>query len=111
MRVLTIRLLAILPLIIASTAFAAGLSPGSPSELKVELPRELRMLAGRGQLSPVTHALVTIAVPANFDAARDWPVLIVNAYFADTHLNRRLLHVYSETAIAAGWITIAADPT
>jgi len=99
------------PLLVASAPLAAtGLTPGV-SEFKVELPREIRTLAGRGQLSPVTHALVTIAVPENFDAARDWPVLIVNATFiVEYHSSRRLLRAYAATALAAGWITIAADP-
>jgi len=66
-------------MLVASTALAATeLAPGA-SEFKVEMPRELRMLAGRGQLSPVTHALVTVAVPPSFDATRDWPVLAVSA--------------------------------
>jgi hypothetical protein len=111
MRTPAIRLLALLPLILGSAALAVGLNPGGSSEFKVELPRELRTLAGRGQLSPVTQALVTIAVPANFDAARDWPVLIVNATFiAEAHSSRSLLRAYAATALAAGWITIAADP-
>ena len=106
------RLVALLPPLLAASATlaATGLTPGV-SEFKVELPRELRMLAGRGQLSPVTHSLVTIAVPATFDAARDWPVLIVNATFiVEAHSSRNLLRAYAATALAAGWITIATDP-
>src|ERR1700751_1166406 len=100
----------LLPLMLGSAVLAAGLNPGASSEFKVELPRELRMLAGRRQLSPVTQAQVTIAVPANFDAARDWPVLIVNApLFARSYSSRRLLRAYAETAFAAGWITIAVS--
>jgi hypothetical protein len=97
-------------LLACSTTLAAALRPGASTEFKVELPHELRMVAGRGQLSPVTHALVTIAVPANFDAARDWPVLVVNSWMAETHSNRRLLRAYADAALAAGWIAIAADP-
>jgi predicted esterase len=110
-RFLMIRLLALLPMsAIATAALAApGLSTGF-SEFKVELPESLRKVAGRGKVSPVTHALVTIAVPANFDAARAWPVLIVSAT-TDPGYNssRRLLREYAATALASGWIVLAAD--
>ena len=109
-RAIAKRSLALLFVVACSTSVGAELRPGTSAEFKAELPDELRTLAGRGQLSPVTHALVTIAVPANFEAGREWPVLVVNAYFAGAHLNRGLLQAYSETALAAGWIAIAADP-
>src|SRR4029453_18028031 len=72
---------------------------------------ELRIVAGRGKPSPVTHALVTIAVPANFDASHDWPVLVVSAPFDPSfNSSRTLLRVYAETALGGGWILVAADP-
>ena len=107
------RLLALLPvLLIASTVLAApGLTPGGLNEFKVELPKELRQMAGRGQVSPVTHVLVTIAAPANLDMAHQWPVLIINAT-SDPQYNssRRLLNAYADVALKAGWILVAADP-
>src|SRR5215510_1469058 len=92
----------LLPL--ACTAvLAAGLNPGGSSEFRVELPPELRTLAGRGQVSPVTHALVTVVLPANFDTARDWPVLIVNATSVPQyHSSRALLRAYAAAAVAQG---------
>ncbi len=95
----------------SATLAAQGLRAGGLSEFNVELPRELRQLAGRGQLSPVTHALVTVAVPAKFSAAHNWPVMIISAT-SDPHYNssRRLLAAYSETALADGFILLAADP-
>ena len=81
------------------------------SEYDVELPTDLRKAAGRGSVSPVAHALVTIAVPANFDATREWPVFVVSATSDPGYQSsRRLLRAYAETALAGGWITIAADP-
>jgi predicted esterase len=95
----------------ASIAPAAALGPGGSSDFKVELPREVRELAGRGQLSPVTQALVTIAVPENFDAAHDWPVLVVNSTSEPGYRSsRRLLRAYADEALRRGWILIAADP-
>ena len=68
------RYLVLLPMLLLGTVtFAApGLKPGGLAEFNAELPRELRLVAGRGQLSPVAHALVTIAAPANLDTTRDW---------------------------------------
>jgi predicted esterase len=99
-------------LLAVSTAFAApGLTPGALNAFTVELPVELRKLAGRGKLSPVKHALVGIAVPAGIDMAHDWPVLVISAT-SDPQFrsSRRLMGAYAETALAAGWIVVAADP-
>jgi predicted esterase len=107
------RLFALLPaLFLASTTYAApGLKLGGMNDFMVELPRELREMAGRGQLSPVTHVLVTIAAPANLDTAHQWPVLIINATSAPRHnSSRSLLSAYAGVALKAGWILVAADP-
>jgi predicted esterase len=104
---------ALLPMFfVASGALAAiGLKAGGLSEFEVELPTELRQLAGRGQLSPVMHALVTIAVPAHFDTTRDWPVMVISATSdPEYHSSRRLLGAYADAALTAGWILVAADP-
>jgi predicted esterase len=101
----------LLACLVASSALGApGLKPGL-NEFKVELPRELRQLAARGRLSPVAHALVTVAVPENFDAARDWPVVVITAT-SDPQYNssRRLLRDYAESALAGGWLLVAVDP-
>lgn len=107
------RFLAMLAaLLVASAALAApGLVPGGIAEFNVELPAELRQLAGRARVSPVAHALVSIAAPAKIDMAHDWPVLFISAT-SDPQFNssRRLLRAYAETALAAGWIVVAADP-
>jgi predicted esterase len=105
--------LALLPaLFVASGALTAtSLKAGGVSEFEVELPTELRQLAGRGQVSPVMHALVRIAVPANFDTSRDWPVMVISATSdPGYHSSRRLLSAYADAAVAAGWILVAADP-
>src|SRR6185369_16820726 len=107
------RYLVLLPILFLGTVGAAapGLKPGGLAEFDVELPRELRVVAGRGQLSPVTHALVTIAAPADLDAKRDWPVMVVSATSdRPYHSSRRLLGAYAGTALEAGWILVAADP-
>ena len=97
---------------IAVVAIAApGPTAGTFKEFNVELPIDLRKVAGRGKLSPVTHALVTIAVPANFDTAHDWPVLVISATSdLQYRSSRRLLRAYADAAIAVGWVVVAADP-
>jgi predicted esterase len=108
------RFLALLAaLFVASGALAAtGLKAGGLNDFQVELPSELRQLAGRGQLSPVMHALVTIAVPENFDTAHVWPVMVISATSdPQYHSSRRLLGAYADTALTDGWILVAADPT
>ncbi len=99
-------------LLAASTALAVtGLKPGGLSQFEVELTPELRRIAGRGELSPVKHALVAISAPTEFDAARGWPVMIISAT-ADRpyHSSRGLLSEYAAVAREEGWILLAADP-
>ena len=97
---------------IATAALAApGLTAGALNEFDVELPVALRNIAGRGSLSPVTHALITIAVPPKMDLGRERPVLVISATSdAGSHSSRRLLRAYAETALASGWVLVAADP-
>jgi predicted esterase len=99
-------------LLFASGAHATtGLKLGGLSEFNVELPQELRQIGGRGDQSLITHALVTVAVPANFEATRCYPVMVVSATSdPQYHSSRALLGAYAETAVAGGWILVAADP-
>jgi predicted esterase len=112
-RALMNRFLALLPALfgVSATLAAPGFEAGGLNEFKVELPRELRQVAGRGHLSPVTDALVTIAVPANFDMARDWPVMVISATTDPGYRSsRRLLGAYAGIMLPDGWILVAADP-
>jgi predicted esterase len=102
-------------LLLMSVSFAAPAAttptPGALTEYNVELPRELRQMAGRGQLSPVAHALVTIALPHDIDMAHEWPIMVISATSDPSYNSSRgLLHAYAEVAMAAGWILVAADP-
>jgi predicted esterase len=95
----------------ACVATGTGLKAGGSSEFNVELPQELRQIAARSGPSPVAHALVTVAVPANFDATRSYPVMVISATSdPGSHSSRRLLGAYAEAAVAGGWVLVAADP-
>ena len=105
-----IRLLALL---LSLSAIAAPAAPGAGAikEFNVELPSNLREIAGRGKLSPVAHALVTIAMPNDSALAPERPVLVISATSdAGGHSSRALLRAYAETALASGWTLVAADP-
>lgn len=100
-------------LVTAVTPGAADtvLKPGAISELRVEMPMELRIFAGDGKPSPVTSVQVAISVPGSFDPSRVWPVMVVSAT-SDPGYNssRALMRRYSQAATDAGWILVAADP-
>jgi hypothetical protein len=95
----------------ADHALPALIEPGKTVEFRVELPANLRALAGDGKLTPVSAAVVDIAVPPGFDPARPWPILIVSAS-QDPGYNssRELMHDFMDPALAAGWVVLGADP-
>ena len=92
-------------------ATALAIVPGKTTEIRIEMPDALRRMAGGGALSPVSGALIAIAVPENFDAARAWPILIVSATSDPGYnLSRRSMRGFVEPALTAGWVVLAADP-
>jgi hypothetical protein len=86
------------------------IEPGKINELRIGLPELLRRFAGNSRLKPITEALVDVAVPENFDATREWPMLIVSAS-QDPGYNssRELMRGFVKPALAAGWVVLAAD--
>lgn len=93
---------------------AAWSEPADAGALQtiVELPTEWRKTAAPGSgLSKVEQALVTVVLPPGFDAAADWPVLVVNATSDRGHSSSRaLMQAYRAAAAEAGWVIVAADP-
>ena len=102
LRVATILVAAFL----CTLARGAGLPEGL-TEFKVGLPTELRTMAGRGKLSPVTHADVIVAVPPGFRAEDAMPIVVVSATSGAS--SRELLRAYVKAASEAGWVLVAAD--
>jgi predicted esterase len=99
----------LLSMAVALAAFAAAAAPFKEglNEFRVELPAELRSMAGRGKASPVTHAAVTVAVPSGFSAGTPAPILVVSA--TSGRSSRDLLQAYARAAAESGWILVAAD--
>lgn len=84
---------------------------GERTEFRVELPADLRRLAGGGRVSPIREAHVAVSLPTDFDPAREWPIFIVSATSDPGYRScRKLMEHYLEPARAAGWILLAADP-
>jgi predicted esterase len=94
----------------APAASTLAIAPGATTQFKIELPQNLRRFAGRGDLSPVTTALVAVAIPEHFDPSRPWPMLAVSAS-SDPGYNdsRALMRGFVAPALAAGWVVFAAD--
>jgi predicted esterase len=102
----------LMALVLSPSLSSADATSGEPMQLRVGLSTEWRQLAGGGAgPSKVEQALVSVVLPPGFDAAREWPVLIVNAT-SDRGYNssRALMQAYRAAAGAAGWVSVAADP-
>jgi predicted esterase len=101
-RTIGLLLAAALPMVAPAAPLKEGIN-----EFKVELPAELRTAAGRGKLSPVTHADVTVALPAGFRPEEPMPILVVSATSGSP--SRELLRAYAKSASDTGWVLVAAD--
>lgn len=106
------RLLLCVTLLLGPAAGAFELTPGKIAEFNVQLPPQLRDVAGEGRPSKVEQARVALALPPGFDPARPWPVLVISATSAPRHYasNIRLMKFYADAAAVAGWVLLAADP-
>lgn len=87
------------------------LTAASDGEFVAVVSEQWRRVAGKGRLSALREAHGWVAVPAGFDPARSWPILVVSAT-ADPGLNssRAFARRYRDAALAAGWVIVAADP-
>lgn len=91
---------------------APNIPPGEVTAFTVPLTLPQRRFIGGGQPANTDRALCAVAVPPGFDPARTWPVLIVSATSDPGYNSSRLWlkERFAATALAAGWIVIAADP-
>jgi hypothetical protein len=95
-----------------SAPAAPNIPPGEVTAFTVPLTPLQRRFIGGDHLANTDRALCVVAVPPGFDPARSWPVLIVSATSDPGYNSSRLWlkERYAETALAAGWVVIAADP-
>jgi len=86
------------------------LVPGKRIEYEADIPVALQKEASKdGNPTPVKSRAV-IALPANFDPAKTYPVLIINATSDGDASSVGHHRQYWEAGIDRGWIVIAADP-
>jgi hypothetical protein len=109
-----IRLLALLAFALPAGAEAAPaqlgyieLTPGMVTKFDAPLSPALQTLALTGGNPRVLTAKCAIIIPAGFDPAKPWPVLVGNAPQGSSAL--RGVPGFGGPAAEAGWITLAAD--
>jgi surfactin synthase thioesterase subunit len=86
------------------------LAPGATVRAEVPLSAvEKSYVAEAGNTVPA-NAVAVLAVPANFNPNKTWPVLVVFSTSDFKILNRDdLVRLYRETALAEGWVVLAGD--
>lgn len=110
-------LVIVVALLSASATQAAELSfAGVPVKLggmtraNVPLTGQLRSYASEGGNPVPDHAVAVLAVPANFNPQRNWPVLVPLATSDFNRKNRDdLRDFYMQAAFNEGWLVLAGD--
>jgi hypothetical protein len=95
----------------ASLNFAGtSVSPGSTVRANVPLSAQERSLAAQGGNPVPPYAVAVMATPANFDAGKSWPVLVICSTSDSKRQNRDdLLDFYRRIGLAEGWVSLAGD--
>lgn len=96
---------------------AAGLSfagvpvkPGDTVRAAVPLSAQEQTYLSEGNNKVPDHAVAVLALPANFDPSRSWPVLVCLSTSDFSRKNRDdLRDFYGRAATAEGWVVIAGD--
>ncbi len=83
------------------------ITPGAVTKFDAPLSPALQTLALTGGNPRVPAAKCAIVVPAGFDPAKPWPILVANAVQGSSAVAG--VAVFGKPAAEAGWITIAAD--
>lgn len=85
------------------------MQPGTVVRNEVVLDSQERSYAAeRGNVAP-TSAIVSIAVPPGFDAAKTWPVLVVLSTSDFNRKNSDDISFYLQSAMAEKWVVLAGD--
>ena len=109
-------LLCAVVLVSASSAAAqlnfAGvpMKPGAMTRASVPISGQLRAYVAEAGNPVPDHAVAVLAVPANFDPQRSWPVLVALSTSDFQRKNRDdLRDFYMQAALQEGWLVIAGD--
>jgi hypothetical protein len=85
-------------------------APGSTVQASVPLNAQERIYANEGGNVAPASAIAVLAVPANFDPRKTWPVFVVLSTSDFHHQDRGdLAQFYRNTALAEGWVLLAGD--
>jgi hypothetical protein len=84
--------------------------PGATVRANVPLSTQEKSYVSEGGNTAPTHAVAVLAVPAGFDPAKSWPVLVPLATSDFQRMNRDdLRDFYRDAAVAEGWLVLAGD--
>ncbi|MEP6955549.1 MAG: hypothetical protein ABI883_01895 [Chthoniobacterales bacterium] len=95
----------------AGASFAgASVSPGGTVTAQVPLSATEQSYVAEGGNAVPPYAVAVLAVPAGFDPAKTWPVLVsISTSDFKRQNSTDLVQFYRETALAQGWVVIAGD--
>jgi hypothetical protein len=113
------QLLLFVALVLASVQFARGaeanfagvpIQRGAMTRASVPIAGQLRAYVSEAGNPVPDHAVAVLAVPANFDPQRSWPVLVALSTSDLQRKNRDDLRAfYMQPALQEGWLVIAGD--
>ena len=99
-------------LLLPALALAQNVATNAPTpprivQLQIPVNNAAAIESQKAGKGGTTTLRAVLALPANFDARRTWPVLLVTAPSGSSAVQS--LGGYTNTALAAGWVTIAVD--
>ncbi len=91
----------------AATSSDLPVKPGEVIQFDAPLSATEQHQAMEDSNPATTTARIALGVPANFDPAKSWPLLIISATVDASSIE--LLGAYQQAALEAGWVIMAAD--
>ncbi len=88
----------------------APMKPGGTARASVPISAQEKIYLSEGGNTAPDHAIAVLAVPANFDPQKSWPVLVCLSTSDFQRKNRDDLEdFYRESALNEGWLVLAGD--
>ena len=85
--------------------------PGGTLDLQFPIDNYFQQVAAQGGNPRPTNGRALMFFPKNFDAARLWPILIINSTADLDRTNTMDAPAYRDAATKEGWVVLGADPT